>query len=224
MFYCFADISTSKAANEQRHQGLIVFLQSTCCYRWISVFFLVNFDVYCSRLPTQFLLEHNYSSHVQKQKWEFDWHIKWQTCHSGVKDAWTVATVVSNLLEQFISSSISPFLGTTDNQFGFKADHGPDQCRFLLKQTVSYFVTQVSSVLLWLKITPTYWVMKNDDVWEEKYSSDISARRKITVWVDNQRTRSVATKLHAQMSLLVFCLPVFAVNFYYWMLLLRIMG
>jgi len=57
--------------------------------------------------------------------------------------------------------------------------------------------------------------MKDDDVWEEKYSSDISARRKITVWVDNQRTRSVATKLHAQMSLLVFCLPVFAVNFYY---------
>jgi len=29
-------------------------------------------------------------------------------------------------------------------------------------------------------------------VWEEKYSSDLSARRKITVWVDNQRTKSVA--------------------------------
>jgi len=30
-----------------------------------------------------------------------------------------VATVVSKLLEHFISSNISPFLGTTDNQFGF---------------------------------------------------------------------------------------------------------
>ena len=40
--------------------------------------------------------------------------------------------------------------------------------------------------------------MKDDDVWEEKYSSDTLARRKITVWVDNQRIRSVATKLHAQ--------------------------
>jgi len=27
---------------------------------------------------------------------------------------------------------------------------------------------------------------------EKKYSSDNSARRKTTVWVDNQRTRSVA--------------------------------
>jgi len=30
------------------------------------------FNVYCSRFPTQILLEHNYSSHMQKQKWEFD--------------------------------------------------------------------------------------------------------------------------------------------------------
>jgi len=32
-----------------------------------------------------------------------------------------VATVMSKLLEHFKLSSISPFLGTTDNQFGFKA-------------------------------------------------------------------------------------------------------
>jgi len=59
-----------------------------------------------------------------------------------------VATVVSKLLEHFILSSISLFLGTTDNQFGFKAGHSTDQCRptFLLKQTASYFVTHGSSV------------------------------------------------------------------------------
>ena len=34
-----------------------------------------------------------------------------------------VATVVSKLLEHFILSNISPFLGTTDNHFGFKAGH-----------------------------------------------------------------------------------------------------
>jgi len=56
-----------------------------------------------------------------------------------------VATVVSKLLEQFILCSISPFLGTTDNQFGFKAGHTTDQCTFLLKQTSSYFVTHGSS-------------------------------------------------------------------------------
>jgi len=57
-----------------------------------------------------------------------------------------VATVVSKLLAHFILSSISPFLGTTDNQFGFKAGHSTDQCTFLLKQTASYFVTHGSSV------------------------------------------------------------------------------
>ena len=57
-----------------------------------------------------------------------------------------VATVVSKLLEHFILSNISPFLGTTDNQFGFKAGHSTDQCTFLLKQTSSYFVTHGSSV------------------------------------------------------------------------------
>ena len=54
--------------------------------------------------------------------------------------------MVSKLLEHFILSNISSFLGTTDNQFGFKAVHSTDQCTFLLKQTVSYFVTHGSSV------------------------------------------------------------------------------
>ena len=53
---------------------------------------------------------------------------------------------MSKILEQFILSSTTPFLGTTDNQFGFKIGHGTDQCTFLLKQTVSYFVTYSSSV------------------------------------------------------------------------------
>ena len=64
-----------------------------------------------------------------------------------MSDTWNyrpvaVATVVSKLLEQFIlSNNISPFLGTTDDQYGFKANHSTDQCTFLLKQTASYFVT-----------------------------------------------------------------------------------
>jgi len=44
-----------------------------------------------------------------------------------------VATVVPKLLENFMLSNISPFIGTTDNQFGFKAGHSTDQCTFLLK-------------------------------------------------------------------------------------------
>jgi len=54
--------------------------------------------------------------------------------------------ILLKLLEHFILSNISPFLGTTDNQFGFKAGHSTDQCTFLLKKTASYFVTHGSSV------------------------------------------------------------------------------
>jgi len=54
--------------------------------------------------------------------------------------------VVSKILEHFISSNISPFLGTADNQFGFTSGHSTDQCTFFLKQTSSYFVTHGSSV------------------------------------------------------------------------------
>jgi len=57
-----------------------------------------------------------------------------------------VATVVSKLLEHFILSIISSFVETANNQFGFKAGHGTDQCTFLLKQTASCFVTHGSSV------------------------------------------------------------------------------
>jgi len=49
-----------------------------------------------------------------------------------------VATVVSKLLEHFTLSSMSPFLGTTDNQFGFKAGHGTDQCTFSVE--ANYFI------------------------------------------------------------------------------------
>jgi len=31
--------------------------------------------------------------------------------------------------------------------------------------------------------------MKDDDVWEEKYSSDTLTRRKITVWIYNQKNK-----------------------------------
>ena len=57
-----------------------------------------------------------------------------------------VATVMSKLLEHFILFNISLFLGTTDNQFGFKAGHSTDKCTFLLKPTASYFVTHGSSM------------------------------------------------------------------------------
>ena len=51
-------------------------------------------------------------------------------------------------------------------------------------------------------------------VWEEKYSSDTLTRRKITVWIYNQKNKKWQRTFHAQLSLLVFCLIVLAVDFY----------
>ena len=79
---------------------------------------------------------------MQKQEWEY---VRSDT--SNYRPV-AVATMVSKLLEHLILSNISFFLGTTDNQFGFKAGHthSTDQYTFLLKQTASYFVTYGSSV------------------------------------------------------------------------------
>jgi len=49
---------------------------------------------------------------------------------------------MSKLFEQFILSSISPFLGTKDNQSGLRAGQSTDQSTFLLKETASYFATR----------------------------------------------------------------------------------
>jgi len=45
-----------------------------------------------------------------------------------------------------VLSCISPLLATTDNQFHFKTKHGTDMCIFLLKQTVSCYVSKDTPV------------------------------------------------------------------------------
>jgi len=50
--------------------------------------------------------------------------------------------MISKLLEHSISSCISPFVATTDNQFSFKPQQGTDMYIFKLKQTVSYYVNK----------------------------------------------------------------------------------
>ena len=58
----------------------------------------------------------------------------------------TLATVISKLFEHFILQQISPFLTVSSNQFGFKRKHSTDQCVFLYKQAISYYVNQNSPV------------------------------------------------------------------------------
>ena len=57
-----------------------------------------------------------------------------------------LATVISKLFEHFILQQISSFITTSSNQFWFKPKHSTDQCIFLYKQAVSYYVNQNSPV------------------------------------------------------------------------------
>jgi len=58
----------------------------------------------------------------------------------------SLATIIYKLFEHYILSCISPLLATTDNQFGFKPKCSTDICIFLLKQTVSYYVSKDTPV------------------------------------------------------------------------------
>ena len=123
-----------------RHQAWLYFCWALAVCRWISVFFSVNCLIMCivhglAYVPNSCLnitivpICNNKNGNM-----------------SDTSNYRPVATLVSKILEHFIWSSISPCLGTTDNQFGFKAGHSTDQSAFLLKQSASYFVTYGSSV------------------------------------------------------------------------------
>jgi len=127
--------------------------------------------VYCSRLPTQLLFEHNYIAAICKNK---NGNLSDTSNYRPV----AVATVVSKLLEQFILSSIYPFLGIIDNQFDFKAGHGTDQCTFLLKQTVSYFVSMVHQCMLFLRCSKAF-----DRVLRMKIYEELNQRKVLMCFV-----------------------------------------
>ena len=50
-----------------------------------------------------------------------------------------LATILSKLIERIILNRIEMFLITNDNQFGFKKDHGTDQCIYILKEVIQLY-------------------------------------------------------------------------------------
>ena len=59
-----------------------------------------------------------------------------------------LASVMSKVLERVLLDRLGSYLGTTDNQFGFKAKHGTDVCIYALKEVVEKYRSQNSSVLV----------------------------------------------------------------------------
>ena len=62
---------------------------------------------------------------------------------------------ISKLFKHSILSCISPFIASTDNQYGVRSHHGTEMCVFLLKQIVSYYVNKCTqrSQHLWMHLT-----------------------------------------------------------------------
>ncbi len=59
-----------------------------------------------------------------------------------------LASTISKVLERIILDRLSEYVGTTDNQFGFKSKLGTDQCVYALKEIVSKYRRQNSTMFM----------------------------------------------------------------------------
>ena len=57
-----------------------------------------------------------------------------------------LVTVASKILEIILLEMLTPYLNTTDNQFGFKKGHPTDHCIFALKNVIQYYKSNNSPV------------------------------------------------------------------------------
>ncbi len=57
-----------------------------------------------------------------------------------------ISTTMSKVLERLMIHTIDSYLYTTDNQFGFKQNHGTGICIYALKQTIDYYKRNYSPV------------------------------------------------------------------------------
>ena len=59
-----------------------------------------------------------------------------------------ISTTMSKVLELLMQHKIDSYLYTTDNQFGFKQNHGTDMCIYALRQTIDYYKRNSSPVFI----------------------------------------------------------------------------
>ena len=59
-----------------------------------------------------------------------------------------ISTTMSKVLELLMLHQIASYLYTTDNQFGFKQNHGTDMRIYVLRQTIDYYKRNSSPVFI----------------------------------------------------------------------------
>ena len=57
-----------------------------------------------------------------------------------------LVTVASKILDIILLELLTPYLNTTDNQFGFKKGHSTDHCIFALQNVIQYYKSNNSPV------------------------------------------------------------------------------
>ena len=60
----------------------------------------------------------------------------------------SLARVISKMLESVILVKYKDLFSTSHNQFGFKPNHGTDQCIFVLKELIDYFTAPQSPLYI----------------------------------------------------------------------------
>jgi len=59
-----------------------------------------------------------------------------------------IASIVSKVLERILFNRMEKYICTTDNQFGFKRQHGTDMCIFALKEILDHYNSQNSTTFM----------------------------------------------------------------------------
>ena len=59
-----------------------------------------------------------------------------------------ISKTMENVLELLMLHKIDSYLLTTDNEFGFKQNHGTDMCIYAMRQTIDYYKRNSSRVFI----------------------------------------------------------------------------
>ena len=77
--------------------------------------------------------------------------IKDKTCKASSLDNYrpiALASTLSKVLERILLSRLQEYVTTTENQFGFKSEHGTDLCVYALKEVVSKYKRHNTTVFM----------------------------------------------------------------------------
>ena len=85
-----------------------------------------------------------------------------------------LANILSKVVERIFLTRIQKFITATDNQFGFKANHGTDMCIFSLKELLSTYRKKNSTVFMcFLDASKAFDRVNHRKLFKKLYQADV---------------------------------------------------